>query len=151
MAEFTPKAENYEARVRDSFDRQGVMHTLGATLQAIRPGEVAIRIEPRDEISQQHGFVHAGIVATVLDNACGYAAFSLMPADAGVLTIEFKISLIAPAQGDYLVATGRVRKPGRNVTFAEGEMHAHTGDDRKLIATMTASMMAVHGRADIVG
>jgi len=151
MTQFTPKAEDYEARVRDSFDRQGFMHTLGATIESVAPGQVAIRIVPRDEISQQHGFVHAGVVATMIDNACGYAAFSLMPSDAGVLTIEFKISLLAPAQGDYLIATGHVRKPGRNITFTEGEMHAHTGDDRKLVATMTASMMAIHGRDDVVG
>jgi uncharacterized protein (TIGR00369 family) len=150
MTGFIPKVDDYEARVRDSFDRQGFMHTLGATIESVAPGEVAIRLVPRDEIAQQHGFVHAGVVATMIDNACGYAAFSLMPADAGVLTIEFKISLLAPAQGDYLVATGRVRKPGRNITFTEGEMHAHTGGESKLVATLTATMMTVQGRPDIV-
>ncbi len=150
MPTLTPKDPGFDARVRASFDRQGIMRTIGASLDAVAPGEVAIRFAPKDELSQQHGFVHAGIVATVLDSACGYAAFSLMPADAGVLTIEFKISLLAPAQGEYLVATGRVRKPGRNVTFAEGEMHAHSGDESKLVATMSASMMTVQGRPDIV-
>ena len=150
MARLTPKTENYEQRVRDSFARQGIMDTIGATLESVGPGEVAIRFAPKDSLSQQHGFVHAGVVATVLDSACGYAAFSLMPADAGVLTIEFKISLLAPAQGEYLVATGRVKKPGRNITFAEGEMHAHTGDGTKLVATMSASMMTILGREGVV-
>ena len=150
MPGFTPKSENFDQRVRDSFARQGIMHTIGATLESVAPGEVAIRFAPKDALSQQHGFVHAGVVATVLDSACGYAAFSLMPENAGVLTIEFKISLLAPAQGDHLVATGRVKKPGRNITFAEGEMYGVTGDERKLVATMSASMMTILGREGVV-
>ncbi len=150
MSGLKPKSDNYQQRVHDSFARQGIMLTVGATLDSVAPGEVVIRFAPKDALSQQHGFVHAGIVATVLDSACGYAAFSLMPEGAGVLTIEFKISLLSPAQGDYLVATGRVRKPGRNVSFAEGEMHGVSGGERKLVATMTASMMTVAGRPDIV-
>jgi acyl-coenzyme A thioesterase PaaI-like protein len=122
--------------VRDSFQRQGIMHTIGATLETIAPGEVAIRFAPKDALSQQHGFVHAGVVATVLDSACGYAAFSLMPENAGVLTIEF--------------ATGRVRKPGRNITFAEGEIHGFTDGQAKLVATMSASMMTILGREGVV-
>lgn len=150
MSGLTPKSENFDQRVRDSFARQGIMHTIGASLASIAPGEVAIRFAPSDALSQQHGFVHAGVVATVLDSACGYAAFSLMPENAGVLTIEFKISLLAPAQGDCLVATGRVKKPGRNITFAEGEMYGVTGDERKLVATMSASMMTILGREGVV-
>ena len=150
MAGFTPGTVDFEQRVRDSFDRQGIMQTVDASLESIAPGEVAIRFAPSDALSQQHGFVHAGVVATVLDSACGYAAFSLMPANSGVLTIEFKISLLAPAQGDFLVATGRVRKPGRNITFAEGEMHAQTDKGTKLVATMSASMMTILGREGVV-
>jgi uncharacterized protein (TIGR00369 family) len=150
MSGLLPKSENYAQRVRDSFARQGIMHTIGATLEAVAPGEIAIRFAPRDALSQQHGFVHAGVVATVLDSACGYAAFSLMPENAGVLTIEFKISLLAPAQGDYLVATGRVKKPGRNITFAEGEIHGFTDGQQKLVATMSASMMTILGREGVV-
>ena len=150
MSGLLPKSENYEQRVRDSFERQGIMHTIGATLEAIAPGEVAIRFAPQDALSQQLGFVHAGVVATVLDSACGYAAFSLMPENAGVLTIEFKISLLAPAQGDYLVATGRVKKPGRTITFAEGAIHGFTDGQPKLVATMSASMMTILGREGVV-
>ena len=100
------------------------------------------------QFCQQHGFVHAGIVTTLADTACGYAAFSLMPAKAGVLTTEFKVNLLAPAAGDRLVAIGRVVKPGRTLTVTQGEVHAESGAERRLVAIMTATLMAV-GREDV--
>jgi uncharacterized protein (TIGR00369 family) len=101
--------------------------------------------------TQQHGFIHAGIVATALDSACGYAVFSLMPEDAAVLTIEFKLNLLAPARGDRFVFRGRVVKPGRTITVAEARAFALTGEEEKLMATMTGTLMALFDRADISG
>ena len=107
-----------ERRIRASFARQGLMQTLGATLGDVSPGQVEIFLAPKREISQQHGFVHAGAVSAIADTAAGYAALSLMPPDRGVLTTEFKINLLAPATGECLVARGRVVKAGRTLTLA---------------------------------
>lgn len=96
------------------------------------------------ELTQQHGFIHAGIVSTVLDSAMGYAAFSLMPINAAVLTIEFKVNLLSPAKGERFTAVGKVKKAGRSITVAEGELFAHLGGERKLVATMVGTVMAVH-------
>jgi uncharacterized protein (TIGR00369 family) len=101
------------------------------------------------QFCQQHGFVHAGIVTTLADTACGYAAFSLMPASAGVLTTEFKVNLLAPAAGERLIAVGRVVKPGRTLTVTQGEVHAESEGKRKLVAIITATLMAVEGRDDV--
>ncbi|MFL5122374.1 MAG: PaaI family thioesterase [Microvirga sp.] len=100
-------------------------------------------------LRQQHGFVHAGVVAALADTACGYAAFSLMPASAGVLTTEFKVNLLAPAAGERLVAVGRVVKPGRTLTVTQGEVFAETGSERRLVALLTATLIAVEGREDV--
>ena len=113
MTVFVPKNPDFEARVRDGFGRQGAMKLIGAKLTHVAPGAVDISIDFQPELSQQHGFFHAGVAGTVADSAGGYAAFSLMPADASVLTVEFKMNLIAPADGTTLVARGRVIKPGR--------------------------------------
>ena len=99
---------NFEQRVRASFERQAAMATLGATLTRVSPGEVVLELAFRPELTQQHGFLHAGIVTSVMDSACGYAALSLMDAGAAVLTVEFKVNLLAPAQGARFRATGRV-------------------------------------------
>jgi uncharacterized protein (TIGR00369 family) len=109
---FTAADPDFESRIRASFARQAVMATLGATLGRIAPGEVEIALASRPELAQQHGFVHAGVLATILDSACGYAAYSLMPADAAVLSVEFKINLLAPAVGERFVARARVLRPG---------------------------------------
>jgi uncharacterized protein (TIGR00369 family) len=111
--------DGYEQRVRDSFARQRVMATLGARLLRIDPGEVEIELPYREELSQQHGFLHAGIVTTVLDSAAGYAAFTLMPADAGVLSVEFKTHLLAPAVGERLIGRARVVRAGRSLTVVK--------------------------------
>jgi uncharacterized protein (TIGR00369 family) len=149
---FEPRCADYAGRVRDSFARQGAMQTLGATLGSVTPGAVDIELPWAPALTQQHGFLHAGMVATALDSACGYAGFTLMEADAAVLTIEFKINLLAPAQGQRFRMQGRVIKPGRTITVCEGQAFAigDTGPE-KLIATMCCTLMAVAGREHIQG
>ena len=142
---FQPKDPNFADRVAASFARQKVMGLFGITLARVEPGEVELRFDYRSELTQQHGFIHAGVVATACDSACGYAAFSLMPAEAAVLTVEYKINLLAPAQGDYFRAIGRVVKPGRTITVCDGEVLAVSGDETKRVATMSATVMAVVG------
>ncbi|WP_234266429.1 PaaI family thioesterase [Hydrogenophaga sp. NFH-34] len=148
---FEPRAPDFEQRVRASFARQAAMRTLGATLAAVRPGQVEITLPWAEPLTQQHGFLHAGMVSTALDSACGYAGFSLMPTDAAVLTIEFKINLLAPAQGERFRMLGTVIKPGRTVTVCEGQAYAIDGGREKLIATMGCTLMAVIGREGIAG
>jgi uncharacterized protein (TIGR00369 family) len=143
------KNAGYEDRIRASFARQGLMGTLGATLTKVAPGFVEIAIRPAPAISQQHGFVHAGAVSAIADFAAGYAALSLMPANRGVLTTEFKINLVAPAAGDRIVARGKVVKAGRTLTLAQTEVFAESGGQEKLIALLTATMMAVEGHEGI--
>lgn len=149
MSEFTPRATDYAQRVADSFARQAALQTMGARLISVEPGRVVVEMAHDDRFTQQHGFIHAGVTTTVLDTACGYAAFSLMPADAGVLTIELKTNLLAPAAGEQFVFEGRVVKPGRTVTFCEGEAFAISNGTRKRIATLSATMMTVLGRDDV--
>ena len=120
------------------------MQTIGATLAAVAPGWVVIELPWAEPLTQQHGFLHAGMVATALDSACGYAAFTLMPADAAVLTIEYKINLLAPAQGQRFRMEGAVVKPGRTVTVAEGKAFAIDDGREKLVATMNATLMTMH-------
>ena len=136
------------ARVRASFARQGAMVTMGATLDTVEPGYCAISLEPRPEIAQQHGYVHAGVVSAIVDSAGGYAGFSLFPATASVLTVEFKVNLVAPAEGERIVAEGFVVKPGRTLCITRGEVHALRGDKRKLVALMQQTLMVMHGKDD---
>lgn len=146
---FEPKDPRYKTRVTRSFDQQQVMKTIGASLLVVEPGLVEIELEYSAGITQQHGFVHAGIVSTVIDSACGYAALSLMPENTGVLSIEFKTSLLAPARGDKFRAVGRVKKPGRTIFFAEGELIACSQGAEKVVATLTSTLMCVTDRPDI--
>jgi uncharacterized protein (TIGR00369 family) len=146
---FDPKDPGYADRVRASFERQDAMRTIGATLARVEPGVVAIELPWARALTQQHGFLHAGMVATALDSACGYAGFSLMPADAAVLTIEYKINLLAPAKGQRFRMEGVVIKPGRTVTVAEGKAYAIEDGREKLIATMGCTLMALFGRNGI--
>lgn len=133
-------------RVRRSFAKQAVMATIGASLDQVAPGEVTISMAPNAAFTQQHGYLHAGIIATIADSACGYAALSVMPADAAVLSIEFKTNMLAPAEGDRFVARGRVIKPGRTIVVCDATVHAVRKDGEKLVATMTGTMMVVRGR-----
>lgn len=149
MPPFEPRNPLYEQRVRDSFALQGVMHHMGAQLGLIAPGAVDIELAWAKELTQQHGFLHAGVVSAALDSACGYAAFTLMVPEAEVLTIEFKINLLAPAQGERFRMEGRVLKPGRTITVCEGRAYAWHDGSEKLIATMSCSLMAITARADV--
>jgi uncharacterized protein (TIGR00369 family) len=146
---FEPKDPQYAERVRASFARQDAMKTIGATLASVESGVVVIEMPWAQALTQQHGFLHAGMVATGLDSACGYAGFSLMPADAAVLTVEYKINLLAPAQGQRFRMVGEVIKPGRTLTIVEGKAYAIEGDREKLIATMNATLMALFGREGV--
>lgn len=141
--------QDQERRVRSSFSKQGLMRTLGATLETVSAGNVKIVMRPRDDICQQHGFVHAGAISAIADSASGYAALTLMPASVGVLTTEFKINLLAPAKGDRIVAIGQVVKSGRTLTIAQTEVFAESGDESELIGLLTATLMAVQGREGI--
>jgi uncharacterized protein (TIGR00369 family) len=140
----------YEARVRASFDRQRLMRTIGASLTSVAPGEVAITLPFRDDLTQQHGFVHAGIVTTIVDNACGYAALSVMPPSTGVLTVEYKVNLLAPAVGTHLIARGRVTRPGRTIVVCSGDVQAVREGEEHLVAVMLATMMVVRDRGNVV-
>ena len=146
---FEPQDPSFAERVRASFHRQAAMHTIGARLADVDAGRVVIELPWQQGLTQQHGFLHAGMVATALDSACGYAASTLMPAEAGVLTIEYKINLLAPAQGTLFRMEGLVVKPGRTITVTEGRAWALDEGREKLIATMGATLMAVTGRPDV--
>jgi uncharacterized protein (TIGR00369 family) len=147
-AVFVPAFAGYEARVRESFARQGAMRLIGATMTEVAPGYCAIALVPRPEICQQHGYVHAGIVSTIVDSAGGYAGFTLFPQTSSVLTVEFKLNLVAPAEGDRLIAEGFVVKPGRTLAITRGEVHAEQGSKRTLVALMQQTLMVMHGKAD---
>ena len=149
MARFDPQDERFEARVRMSFARQTAMATLGIEIADVKAGEVELRMPYSAAYAQQHGFIHAGIITTALDTACGYAAFSLMPDDAAVLTIEFKTNLVAPARGDHFLFRACVLKPGRTISVCDAQALAVEGGNEKLVATMTGTLMALFGRQGI--
>jgi uncharacterized protein (TIGR00369 family) len=141
---FEPKYPNYQEKIKKSFADQAAMKTIGASIEAIGAGEIEIEFPYQSSLTQQNGFIHAGIVSTVLDSACGYAAFSLMPEDASVLTIEFKINLLSPAKGDRFRGYGKVKKAGRTISVAEAELYAFSDQGRKLVATMVGTLMAIN-------
>jgi len=145
----TDRATNaeVETRVRSSFDRQAFMRTVGAHLVSIAPGEVVIEWPFRSDLTQQHGFLHAGVVAAVADSACGYAALSLMPARVAVLSVEFKVNLMKPAAGERFRAIGKVVRAGRTLTVCAAEVQAHVGGKETTIAVMQGTMMAVRESA----
>ena len=145
---FQPAFADYAARVRASFARQGAMALIGAEVVDVAPGYCALALTPRPETSQQHGYVHAGILATLVDSAGGYAGYTLFPEDSSVLTVEYKLNLLAPAQGERIVAEGFVVKPGRKLAVTRGEIHAEQGGARALIAIMQQTLMVMHGRPD---
>jgi uncharacterized protein (TIGR00369 family) len=146
---FSPRTPDFQHRVQSSFAKQSVMNLIGAELVKIVPGEVEIQIPFRNDLTQQHGFLHAGIITTVVDSACGYAALSLMPAEASVLTVEFKVNLLSPAKGEWFLARGKVVKPGRTITVCSGEVYSMGEVKPKLVATMTATMMMLQGRPGV--
>jgi uncharacterized protein (TIGR00369 family) len=147
-SEFVPVYARYRERVKASYARQGAMATLGARLVAVEPGYCAIDLTPRPEVAQQHGYVHAGVVAAIVDCAGGYAGYTLFPADSSVLTVEFKLNLLAPAAGERIVAEGFVVRSGRTLTITRGEVHAERHGKRTLCALMQQTLMTMHGKAD---
>ena len=149
--QFQAADEHFAKRIQDSLSKQNALTTIGAWLEKVEPGMVEIHFAYHPSLTQQHGFIHAGIMSTVLDSACGYAAYSLMPADAGILTIEFKVNLLSPAKGELFIAKAKVKKPGRTITVSEGEAYAVQDGKEKLIATMTGTLMTIAGRSEVIG
>jgi len=143
-SQFQPKDPDFRTRITRSFGEQAVMRHINASLLGIDAGQVEIGFPYQVQLTQQDGFIHAGISSTIMDSACGYAAFTLMPVEARVLTIEFKINLLSPAAGDSFRAIGKVRKPGRSVFVAEAELYATSDGADKLVATMVGTLMAMY-------
>ncbi|MCH2513248.1 MAG: phenylacetic acid degradation protein [Dehalococcoidia bacterium] len=151
MPEFEPRDPDFETRVRDSFSRQAAMHTLGAVLGRVAPGEVEIEMPYRADLAQQHGYMHGGIITAILDSACGYAALSLSATDTAVLTVEYKVNFIAPAKGERFVARGEVLRPGATVTVCKGDVVAIEDGEEKLVTTMLTTLMFLADRPDLSG
>ena len=149
MNKFEPKDSAFRERVKSSFDRQQCMATLGIVISSIEPGMVELTMPYAELYTQQHGFIHAGILSTAMDSACGYAAFSLMPVEAAVLTVEYKINFLAPARGEDFIFQAEVVKPGRTLTLCDSSAYARISGSRKMIATMSGTMMAVFNRDGI--
>lgn len=149
MAEHTPRYSGWEAKVRESFARQNAMKSIGIKIAAIAPGQLTLSMPFNADFAQQHGFVHAGIITTALDSCCGYAAHSLMDEHASVLSVEFKSNFLAPAKGDRFVFRAEVVKSGRTISVADASAYAVLDGQEKLIATMTATLMAIHNRPDV--
>ena len=145
---FTPADPLYEERIRRSFARQGAMRMIGARLTRIEPGAVDITLAYRSDLTQQHGYLHAGILSTIVDTAGGYAGYSLFPADSSVLTVEYKLNLLAPGEGEFFIAEGRVARSGRTLSIVQGEVHAQSGERRTLCALMQQTLMVMRGRPD---
>jgi uncharacterized protein (TIGR00369 family) len=143
VAEFRLRDPDYERRVHESFARQRAMSTFGARLLRVSPGRVEIGMAFGEGLSQQHGYLHAGVTAALVDSACGYAALTLSEPGREVLSVEFKLNLLAPAAGEEFVARARVVRAGRNVTVCAGDLFALKGGAEKIVATMLATMMTV--------
>lgn len=148
MARFEPRNPDYEARVRDSFSRQAFMGLIGAAVDEVAPGRVTVSVASRPDLCQQHGYIHAGVVTTIADNAAGYAALSLFDAGSSVLTTELKISLLAPARGERLIARAEVIKPGKTLTACRADVFAVENGEETLVAALLLSMMRMAGMAD---
>ncbi len=144
-----PRDPEYQLRVRESLGRQSFMELLGVKLAHIAPGEVHLSFPVRTELLQQHGTVHAGALAAAMDSAAGYAAFTLMPAGSGVVSVEFKVNLLEPAQGDLIEARARVVRAGRTLSAVTAEAWAITGSEEKLVATFSGTMMCLVGRSAV--
>ena len=149
---FQPRDPNFEIRVRSSLGRQGAMRTFGVTLERVAPAEVDLALRLRADLTRQHGFLHAGVVSAVVDSACGYAALSLMEPGTTVLSVEFKVQLVAPARGATFRGLGRVVRAGRTLTVVTGEIRAAvegSKDEEELVAVLTGAMMAVRDRPEL--
>ena len=148
MPRFEPKNPDFREVATATFAAQRAMQTRGIRIARLDPGEVDLAMDYAPEYSQQNGFMHAGIITAGLDNACGIAAFTLMPAGADILTVEFKTNLLAPAKGERFEFRGQVVKPGRTLTVCEGRAYAINNGVESLVATMTGTLMAIMPRAD---
>jgi uncharacterized protein (TIGR00369 family) len=146
MPQFTPKNPDYVEVATATFDRQQAMRTLGISIVRLEAGEVDLSMPYSLEWTQQNGFIHAGIITAGLDNACGIAAFTLMPSGSDILTVEFKTNLLAPARGERFSFRARVVKPGRTLTVCEARAFAQADGVETLIATMTGTLMALQRR-----
>jgi uncharacterized protein (TIGR00369 family) len=146
--EFQAVDPGFAGRIRESFGRQGLMRHLGAQLIAVNPGRIEISVPYRAELTQQHGYFHAGVSGAIADSACGYAAYALMPADFSVLTVEYKINLLAPAEGEQLVARARVIRSGRTLKICMADVYARKGEAETLCAVMLATEMCMPGKSD---
>jgi uncharacterized protein (TIGR00369 family) len=146
-----PTNPNFADDVGNSFAQQSIMNLIGASLSLVEPGVVEITLPYRQDLTQQNGYLHAGIVTTIADSACGYAAFTLMPAGSGVLSVEFKVNLLRPAKGEEFLSRAEVIKAGKTLTVARADVFALTEDNRTLIATMQGTMMCVVSETDPEG
>jgi len=147
VTSMNPRNPNFANEVAASFAQQSIMHLIGASLTLIEPGVVEITLPYRQDLTQQNGYLHAGIVTTIADSACGYAAFTLMPEGSGVLSVEFKVNLLRPAKGEYFLARAEVIKAGKTLTVVRSDVFALTEDKRTLIATMQGTMMCIVSEA----
>lgn len=138
----------WERRVRESFLRQGLMRHIGAELILVRAGECEIHVPYREELTQQHGYFHAGVTSAIADSASGYAAYSVVPADHSVLTVEYKINLMAPAAGDVLIARARVLRSGKTLKICAADVFAVKNGAENLCATSLSTIMAMAGKSD---
>ncbi len=143
MSKFNPQDPQFEARVRASFARQTLMQTIGAEMTRVATGEIEIELAYRDDLAQQHGYLHAGVITAIVDSACGYAAMTLTRAVEDILTIEYKANFVAPAIGEKMIARSRVLRAGRKVTVCAGDVFALRDGEEKLVATMLATMMTL--------
>ena len=149
MPGFEPRNPAYAQRVQASFDRQQVMVLLGARVAWLGPGECEIQLPYKPELSQQHGYFHGGIIGTIADSAGGYAGFTLMPENSSVLTVEYELNLLAPGDGDLLIARGHVLKSGRTLVVAQVDVFVVKGGRETLCAPLLQTMMNMHGRHDL--
>jgi uncharacterized protein (TIGR00369 family) len=146
--QFVPSDPGYAARVKSSFDRQEAMRLIGARIADLGPGFCSIELPFRHDLTQQHGYIHAGIVSAIADSAGGYAGFTLFPAGSSVLTVEYKLNLLAPASGERLIAEAEVVRPGRTLSITRGEVYAETAGKRALCAVMQQTLMVMAGKPD---
>lgn len=150
-ARFSVADEKFETWVRESFSRQGLMKHLGAELVEVEPGQATIRVTFRDELTQQHNYFHAGVSGAIADSACGYTAYTLMPTGSSVLTVEYKINLLAPAEGDELTARARVLRSGRTLKVCAADVYATKNGRGVHCETMLATIMCLAGKSDHPG
>lgn len=145
---YTASDAEYESRVRESFVRQGLMKHLGAELVKLEPGHAEIRVPFRLELTQQHNYFHAGVSGAIADSACGYAAYTLMPAESSVLTVEYKMNLLAPADGEGLIARANVLRSGRTLKVCIADVYVRKDGAEVHCATMLSTIMCLPGKSD---